>query len=219
MDIRFTLRALAAAVSFLVLSHLAGCASGGMGFFVTSSGPGKGADLDGLSGADKQCQSLAAAVGAGQSTWHAYLSTSAVGGAPAVNARDRIGTGPWRNAKGVVVARSVEQLHAANNLNKQTALTEKGEVVNGQGDTPNTHDILTGSQPDGRAFAVGQDITCGNWTSSQDGSAMVGHSDRVGLKDDEPSRSWNSSHPSRGCGPEALASSGGTGRFYCFAVR
>ncbi|TMH00588.1 MAG: lectin, partial [Betaproteobacteria bacterium] len=166
-------------------------------------------------GADKQCQTLAAAAGAGGRTWHAYLSTTGAGG---VNARDRIGRGPWKNAKGVVVADSVEQLHSANNnLTKQTALTEKGELVNGRTDTPNMHDILTGSQPDGRAFPPDKDTTCSNWTSSGEGSAMVGHHDRQGLRDDEPSRSWNSSHASRGCSQEGLKSTGGNGLLYCFA--
>ena len=188
-----------------------------MSFFVSSAGPGRGADLGGLAGADRQCQTLASAAGAGGHSWHAYLSTTAQGGA--VNARERIGRGPWRNAKGVVVASDVEQLHGpANNLNKQTALNEKGEVVNGRGDTPNMHDILTGSQPDGRAFTSGPDMTCGNWTQSGEGTAMLGHHDRLGLRDDEPSRSWNSSHPSRGCSQEALRSTGGAGLLYCFAA-
>lgn len=191
----------------------------GMTFFVTSTGSGKGADLGGLTGADKQCQDLAAAVGAGNLTWHAYLSATAAGGAAAVNARDRIGRGPWQNAKGVVIAKSVDDLHSAsNNLSKQTALTEKGEMVKGRGDTPNEHDILTGSSPDGRAMTGNTDTTCGNWTLSGAGAAIVGHSDRQGLRDDEPSRSWNSSHPSRGCSQDNLRGSGGAGYFYCFAV-
>jgi hypothetical protein len=190
-----------------------------MSFFVTSTGGGRGADLGGLAGADRQCQSLAAAVGAGQRSWHAYLSTSAAPGVPAVNARDRIGRGPWHNAKGVLIARDVEQLHGTNNISKQTALTEKGDVVNGYGDTPNMHDILTGSQPDGRAFSGGdKDMTCANWTSSGDGSAMLGHHDRTGTAPDETARSWNSSHPSRGCSQEGLRSTGGNGLLYCFAV-
>jgi hypothetical protein len=193
-----------------------------MTFFITSVGSGKGGDLGGLAGADRHCQALAQAVGAGDRTWHAYLSTSASGGQPAVNARDRIGQGPWQNAKGVVIARDVDELHGPNNLNKQTALTEKGEPVNGRGDTPNMHDILTGSQPDGRAFAGGDDRTCQNWTSSGEGAAMVGHHDRQGLRDDDASKSWNASHPSRGtgggCSQEALRSTGGNGLFYCFAV-
>jgi hypothetical protein len=193
-----------------------------MTFFVTSVGSGKGADLGGLQGADQHCQALAQAAGAGSHTWHAYLSTSAAGGEAAVNARDRIGKGPWKNAKGVVIAKDVDELHGNNNLNKQTALTEKGEPVNGRGDTPNMHDMLTGSQPDGRAFAGGDDRTCHNWTSSGEGAAMVGHHDRQGLRDDEASKSWNSSHLSRGpgggCSQEALRSTGGNGLFYCFAV-
>ena len=186
-----------------------------MTFFVTSIGSGKGADFGGLAGADKHCQSLAAAVGAGNRTWRAYLSTS---GPQAVSARDRIGPGPWQNAKGVVVAKTVDELHGSNNLSKQTALNEKGAMVNGRGDTPNMHDILTGSQPDGRAFPGSDDTTCGNWTKSGDGAAQVGHHDRIGLRDDEPSRSWNSSHPSRGCSDDALRSSGGAGLLYCFAA-
>jgi hypothetical protein len=191
----------------------------GMTFFVTSAGPGKGADLGGLAGADQLCQSLAGAAGAGGRTWRAYLSASAAGGQPAVNARDRIGRGPWQNAKGVVIARDVDDLHSANNkLTKDTAVTEKGDPVKGRGDTPNMHDILTGSQADGRAFAGDQDMTCGNWTKSGEGAAMVGHHDRIGLRDDEASRSWNASHPSRGCSQDALRSSGGAGLIYCFAA-
>jgi hypothetical protein len=194
-----------------------------MTFFVTSIGVGNGADLGGLAGADKHCQSLAVAVGAGGHTWHAYLSTSAADGAPAVNARDRIGAGPWKNAKGVVVAKSVDDLHSAsNNLTKQTSLNETGGVVNGRGDTPNMHDALTGTQPDGRAFAGTEDRTCKNWTSSTSGSAMLGHIDRQGLRDDDASKSWNSSHPSRGpgggCSQDDLKSTGGAGLFYCFAA-
>ena len=194
-----------------------------MTFFVTSSGVGKGADLGGLEGADRHCQQLAQAAGAGGKTWHAYLSIQAVGGATAVNARDRIGKGPWQNAKGVVVAKSVDDLHGDNNnLTKQTALSEKGEVINGRGDTPNRHDVLTGSQPDGRAFPPGEDRTCGNWTKSGQGSAMLGHHDRMGLNDSAPMKSWNSSHPSRGsdggCSQADLKSTGGDGLLYCFAV-
>jgi hypothetical protein len=189
-----------------------------MTFFVTSVGSGKGADLGGLAGADKQCQLLAQAVGAGNRTWHAYLSNSAAEGQPAVNARDRIGRGPWQNAKGVVIAKDVDDLHGKNNINKETALSEKGERINARGDKPNMHDIVTGSQPDGRAFSGNEDMTCRNWTSSTEGAAMVGHHDRQGLRDDESSRSWNSSHPSRGCSQDALRGSGGNGLFYCFAV-
>jgi hypothetical protein len=193
-----------------------------MSFFVTSAGSSKGADLGGLAGADQICQRLAQSAGAGNRTWHAYLSTQAADGQPAINARDRIGRGPWQNAKGVVVAKDVDELHGNNNLTKQTGLTEKGDVVNGRGDTPNRHDALTGTQPDGRAFPAGDDKTCHNWTSSTQGAAMVGHIDRQGLRDDEASRSWNSSHLSRrpdgGCSQADLRSTGGDGLFYCFAA-
>ena len=193
---------------------------GDMGFFITSAGPGKGADLGGLAGADKICQMLAQAAGAGGKAWRAYLSTQGPG---AVNARDRIGSGPWQNAKGVVIAKDVADLHGKNNVSKETAVTETGNVVNGRGDTPNMHDILTGSQPDGTAFAAAEDRTCGNWTKSGQGSAMVGHHDRQGLRDDDASKSWNSSHPSRGpeggCSQSDLKSTGGNGLFYCFATK
>ena len=187
-----------------------------MTFFVTSHGVGKGADLGGLAGADAHCAALAQSAGATAKTWRAYLSTQ---GAGAVNARDRIGKGPWSNAKGVVIATDVAQLHGNNNLTKQTALSEKGEIINGRGDTPNRHDILTGSQPDGIAFTDAQDHTCKNWTSGTDGSAMLGHADRMGLREDAESHSWNSSHPSRGCTQDGLRSTGGDGLLYCFAVR
>ena len=186
-----------------------------MSFFVTSTNSGNGADLGGLAGADKLCQSLAEAAGAGGKTWHAYLSTQ---GGKAVNARDRIGKGPWRNARGEVIAKSVDDLHSpGNKLNKQTALTEKGGVVNGRGDTPNMHDILTGSSADGRAAPDSLDMTCGNWTGNGAGSAWVGHHDRQG-GGDRPT-SWNSAHRSRGCSQQNLQASGGNGLFYCFAVR
>jgi len=192
---------------------------GGMSFFVTSTPLGKGADLGGLEGADRHCQALAQAARGGGKTWHAYLSTQ---GAGAVNARDRIGRGPWTNAKGVVIAKDVAELHGTNNLTKQTALTEKGDVVNGRGDTPNMHDVLTGSQPDGTAFPAGEDRTCGNWTKSGQGVAMVGHSDRTGLDESAAAKSWNSSHPSRGlgggCSQDDLKSTGGNGLLYCFAT-
>jgi hypothetical protein len=186
-----------------------------MTFFVTSHGPGKGADLGGLAGADAHCAALAQSAGATAKTWHAYLSTQ---GSGAVNARDRIGKGPWTNAKGAVIATDVTQLHGNNNLTKQTALSEKGEIINGRGDTPNRHDILTGSQPDGTAFTDAQDHTCKNWTSSTDGSAMLGHADRMGLREDAESHSWNSSHASRGCTQDGLRSTGGDGLLYCFAT-
>lgn len=189
----------------------------GLSFFITSAGPGNGANLGGLAGADEHCRRLAAAVGAGMRTWRAYLSTSARSGQPAVNARDRIGQGPWYNAQGVMVARNVAELHGeSNNLGKQTSLNERGEVVNGRGDTPNRHDILTGSQLDGTAFAGADDRTCQNWTSAGEGSAQVGHHDRQG-GGDNPS-SWNSAHASRGCSEANLQGTGGDGLFYCFAI-
>jgi hypothetical protein len=208
------------AVLALGLSAQVNAQQANMTFFVTSAGPGKGADLGGLEGADRHCQQLAQAAGAGGKTWRAYLSTQ---GAGAVNARDRIGRGPWQNAKGEAIAQNVDDLHSANNkITKQTALDEKGQGVNARGDTPNKHDMLTGSQPDGRAFAAGDDRTCGNWTKSGAGAAMVGHHDRQGLRDDDASRSWNSSHPSRGpdggCSQADLRSTGGDGLFYCFAT-
>ena len=193
-----------------------------MGFFVTSSGLGKGADLGGLSGADAHCQKLASAVGAGNRTWRAYLSTQAANGQPAVNARDRIGTGPWANAKGQIVARDVAHLHGdvieqarlGNNLSRTTVITEKGEPVKGAGDKPNEHDILTGSKADGTAFTDAADHTCKNYTSSAaDGSAQVGHFDRTG----GGNTSWNSAHGSRGCSQENLVGTGGAGLLYCFA--
>jgi len=193
--------------------------AGDMSFFVSGAGSGKGGDLGGLAGADRICKTLAEAAGAGGRTWRAYLSTQ---GSGAVNARDRIGSGPWVNAKGIVIAKNLTELHGVNNLNKQTALTEKGEVVKGRGDTPNMHDILTGSKPDGTAFGVDADRTCANWTSSGAGAAMVGHSDRIGLDESAPMKSWNSSHPSRGpgggCSQDDLKSTGGAGLLYCFAA-
>ena len=220
--VRFSAFALTATL-VLGMSAVVSAQQANMSFFVTSAGSGKGADLGGLAGADRLCQQLAQAVGAGSHTWHAYLSTQADDGQTAVNARDRIGRGPWQNSKGVVVAKDVEELHGANNLTKQTDLTEKGDVVNGRGDTPNKHDALTGSQPDGKAFPPGEDKTCHNWTSSTQGTAIVGHIDRQGLRDDDASKSWNSSHPSRGpdggCSQADLRSTGGDGLFYCFAAQ
>jgi hypothetical protein len=192
-----------------------------MTFFVTSVGLGDGANLGGLAGADAHCQKLAAAAGAGDRTWRAYLSASPMEGKPAVNARDRIGTGPWHNFRGTMVARDLAHLHGdtlelarlGNLITKNNALTEKGELVNGVGDKPNMHDILTGTQPDGRAYTDGADHTCKNWTSNGEGSAQVGHHDRNG-----GGISWNSVHPSRGCSQENLVATGGAGLFYCFAV-
>ncbi|MBM3222359.1 MAG: lectin [Candidatus Tectomicrobia bacterium] len=217
---RYTLMAAIAALALSPLAYVE-AQPADMSFFITSVGSGKGADLGGLKGADQHCQTLAQAVGAGSRTWRAYLSTSPADGQPAVNARDRVGKGPWKNAKGEVIAKDVDELHGTNNLTKQTALNEKGETVNGRGDTPNMHDILTGSQADGRAFTGSDDMTCKNWTSSGEGAAMVGHHGRQGLRDDDASKSWNTSHPSRGpsggCSQDALRGTGGNGLFYCFA--
>jgi hypothetical protein len=190
-----------------------------MTFFVTSTGKGQGADLGGLEGADAHCNQLAKAAGSKRTNWKAYLSTTGTGNAMGVNARERIGKGPWRNAKGVVVAKNLSDLHSDQvNINRSTALTEKGEPVKGRGDTPNEHDILTGSDPMGRYSTAGGDTTCGNWTKSGEGSAIVGHHDRSGLNEAWHSKSWNSSHGSRGCSQDNLRSSGGAGYFYCFAA-
>ena len=203
---------------------LGACSTGGsplpsdMTFFVTSANPGKGGDLGGLVGADMYCQQLAGNVGAGRRTWHAYLSNSAMNGRAAVNARDRIGRGPWQNAKGAVIANSVEELHSdGNKLGKQTDLNERGEIISGRGDEVNMHDILTGSTAEGRAFEGDQDMTCGNWTKSSGGSAMLGHHDRMGLTDTSEAKSWNSSHPSKACDMDSLKATGGAGLMYCFA--
>jgi hypothetical protein len=187
-----------------------------LGFFITSAGPGDGANLGGLAGADAHCQKLAAAAGAGSRTWRAYLSGTE--GGKTVNARDRIGTGPWYNAKGVLIAQNVADLHAdPNKLTKETQLTEKGAVVNGRGDKPNTHDILTGSNLDGTAFTDGADHTCNNWTSNSTGSAQVGHHDRQGGGANP--NSWNNAHASKGCSQSDLVGTGGAGLFYCFAAK
>src|SRR3954469_25386732 len=219
---RACLAAIAAGALVVGGAQSARAQSAATSFFVTSTGIGNGGNLGGLAGADNYCQQLAQAAGAGAKTWRAYLSTQAADGKPAENARDRIGKGPWQNAKGQVVAKDAAELHGANNLTKQTALSEKGEVINGRGDTPNRHDVLTGSQPDGTAFAGADDRTCKNWTSSTQGAATVGHSDRIGLRDDDASKSWNSSHPSHGsdggCSQNDLKSTGGDGLFYCFAA-
>ena len=188
-----------------------------MSFFVTSASQGKGGDLGGLRGADGHCQALAQAMGAGSKTWRAYLSTQPTGAASAVNARDRIGAGPWYNAKGMQIAANLQDLHSDNNkINKTTALNEKGNIVNGRGDTPNQHDILTGSQHDGTAFSAGDDKTCHNWTSSTEGSAIVGHTDLIG--NTQGPNFWNFSHGTPGCGVPDLARVGGAGFLYCFAV-
>jgi hypothetical protein len=189
-----------------------------MTFFVTSIGPGKGADLGGLAGADEHCQKLAVAVGAGGKTWRAYLSTNAAGGS--VNARDRIGRGPWQNFKGEVVAKDAEDLHSDNNkLNADNSLTERGSKISGFGMTPNWHDVLTGSNMEGRAWAGNFNLTCNNWTSSTFGSASVGHIDRRGGADTVFQKSWNSAHMSRACSQPDLVATGGNGLFYCFAAQ
>jgi hypothetical protein len=217
--------AVPACLAFVVIAAPpAGAQTADASFFVTSNGIGNGGNLGGLAGADNHCQTLAQAAGFGApKTWRAYLSTQTADGQPVVNARDRIGKGPWKNVKGVVVAKDVADLHSAGDaLTKQTALSEKGERINGRGDTPNRHDVLTGSQADGTAFAAGEDRTCKNWTSSTQGAAMLGHSDRLGLRDDDASKSWNSSHPSRGpdagCSQADLKSTGGDGLLYRFAA-
>lgn len=212
-----------AAATVLASLAVVGCTTGmqaqpPMSFFVTSVGKGNGADLGGLAGADAHCQALAKAAGSTYTTWRAYLSTTLPGGDAGANARDRIGNGPWYNAKGVMVAQNLEELHGNNNVNKQTALTEKGAVVSGRGDPVNNHDILTGADPDGNFSTAGGDTTCGNWTKSADGSAIVGHHDRIGLKDTRHMKAWNSSHGTIGCSQDALRKTGGAGLFYCFAV-
>jgi hypothetical protein len=214
--------------AFAVTALLSAVAATGVGaqqqppmtFFITSVGKGNGADLGGLDGADAHCAALAKAAGSTITAWRAYLSTTAPAGDEGVNARDRIGKGPWHNAKGVLIAKSVADLHSDEvALSKQTALTEKGDVITGSGEQPNMHDILTGSDPDGRYSTAGGDTTCGNWAKSAEGSAIVGHHDRIGLKKTtRHMRSWNSSHGSRGCSQDLLKASGGAGLFYCFAV-
>jgi hypothetical protein len=203
------------AIALMAPSAPAVTAQGNLSFFITSAGPGKGADLGGLAGADAHCQALGKAAGAGNRVWRAYLSTTAANGQPAVNAKDRIGSGPWFNAKGVQVAANVADLHSDNNkLSKENSLTEKGAVVNGRGDKPNQHDILTGSNLDGTV----SDATCNNWTSSAgDGSATVGHHDRQGGGTNPTS--WHSAHPSKGCGLDNLRATGGEAYFYCFAAK
>jgi hypothetical protein len=208
----------------IAAAALAGCASmlqPGMSFFITGSNPSGGTgNLGGLAGADAHCEKLAAAAGHGGKGWRAYLSTQAVGGAPAVNARDRIGTGPWFNAKGVMVAHNLAELHGVNTINKETALTETGAVVPARPDPQNLHDILTGSMPDGTAMPAGRDATCSNWTSNTTGGAMVGHHNRGGTNPDPVANvSWNSSHVTPGCDAASLTRVGGAGYFYCFASK
>lgn len=211
---------LAAIASSALMSTAAQAQQSAMTFFVTSVGSGKGADLGGLQGADAHCAELAKAAGSAKTNWHAYLSTtSASNSTPGINARDRIGKGPWQNAKGVVIAKNVADLHSpSNNLNKQTALTEKGETVSGRGDPVNTHDMLTGSDTGGYYSTALGDTTCSNWTNSGEGSAIVGHHDRQGVNDSHQMHAWNSSHGSRGCSQENLKSTGGAGLYYCFVA-
>ena len=210
----FKIAALAA--TSVLLASCASMSGNPTSFFLTSKNPGQGANFGGLAGADAHCQALATSAGMGGKTWRAYLSTQ---GAGAVNARDRIGRGPWQNAKGVVVATSVDDLHSPNNkMSKANSLTEKGEVISGRGDPVNLHDILTGSTPDGRTSPNAGDTTCGNWTQGGAGSAIVGHHDRMGLDTLPPALSWNSSHGTRGCGMDALRATGGGGLLYCFAT-
>lgn len=219
-----------ASLTVLCIAGLTACAfppagPQGMTFFVTSTGVGNGGDLGGLEGADKHCQSLASAAGSKDRTWRAYLSTQApkLADPGFVNARDRIGNGPWQNARGELIAYNVAELHSAtNNITKQSALDENGKAVNGRGDTPNKHDILTGSRADGTAFpgAPFADMSCGNWTKSgAEGSAMTGHHDRVGPIAASWASSWNSTHPTLGCSPEKIRPTGGDALFYCFAVK
>lgn len=210
-----------AAAAVLALSGGAASAQqADMSFFITSVGLGQGANLGGLAGADAHCQALAEAAGAGAKIWQAYLSTQEADGTPAVNARDRIGAGPWMNAAGVVIASDVDNLHGENNLTKETALNETGTMVNGRGDEPNQHDILTGTQADGTAFPAGDDMTCGNWTlGAAEGAAMTGHHDRKGPETLPTGTSWNAAHATRGgCSQEALVGTGGAGLLYCFAI-
>ncbi len=204
----------ASALALACFTSVIGAQNNSMSFFITSVGSGNGANLGGLEGADAHCAALATAVGAGGKTWRAYLSTQGAGG---VNARDRIGTGPWFNAKGVQIAANVDELHSEAALTgKENSLTEAGNMVKGRGDEPNQHDILTGSQADGTAFTDGTDHTCNNWTSSSEGTAAVGHFDRQGGGANPTS--WNSAHSSRSCSQEDLIATGGNGYFYCFAT-
>jgi hypothetical protein len=221
---RFGVSALVATAVALLGACATTPSTGPMSFFVTSAGTGNGADLGGLAGADAHCQKLASAAGAGAKTWRAYLSvpgafpSAGKPGVPSINARDRIGSGPWYNAKGVLIARNLDHLHDGDRISKETALDERGNVVKGRGDNPNEHDMLTGSRADGTAFAPQTDTTCKAWTSSSEGSAIVGHHDRLAPMPDNWGKSWNFSHQSAGCSQEALIRTGGAGRFYCFAI-
>jgi hypothetical protein len=220
MTTKLTLSILAsAALLSLAGAGISQAQQNNMTFFVTSVGSGKGGDLGGLQGADAHCQTLATAAGAGGKTWRAYLSSATPPGGQPTNARDRIGNGPWQNAKGVVVAKDVADLHANPNITKETLLDEKGERIKVRGDTPNMHDMLTGSTLEGRAFPANINLTCNNWSSSTFGSAMLGHGDREGIADTVYQHSWNSSHMSRDCTQPGLVATGGNGLFYCFAAQ
>ena len=217
--LKFTILASAALLS-LAGAGVLQAQQNNMSFFVTSVGSGKGGDLGGLAGADAHCQALATAAGAGTKTWRAYLSSNTPPGGQATNARDRIGNGPWQNAKGAVVAKDVNDLHGGNpNINKETLLDEKGERIKVRGDTPNMHDMLTGSTMEGRAFPANLNLTCNNWSSSTFGTAMLGHGDREGIADTVYQHSWVSSHMSRDCTQPGLVATGGNGLFYCFAAQ
>jgi hypothetical protein len=223
VKIRITTCVMAAAAPLFLAGELAAQQAPpqfpNMTFFITSTGGPKGADYGGIVGADAHCQALATRAGAGGKTWRAYLSVQAAGGATAVNARDRIGKGPWVNAAGLQIAANVDDLHSANNkIDTENGLAENGRRIPSRLFVVNQHDILTGSDENGRALPADKDMTCGNWTKSGDGAAMVGHHDRMGLRDDAPSKSWNASHPSRGCSADQLKSSGGAGLIYCFAA-
>ena len=214
----FTTLSAISLLAVLGASSMAFADAASMSFFTTSVGKGDGANLGGLEGADAHCAALAQAAGSPKTTWKAYLSTTAPKGDAGINARDRIGKGPWQNVKGAVVANTVDELHSDTaNLTKETALNEKGEMVMGRGDATNMHDTLTGSDPQGLYSTAGGDTTCKNWTSNTEGSAIVGHHDRIGLKDTRHMTSWNSSHGSAGCSQEALVKTGGAGLYYCFA--
>lgn len=208
-----------ASAALLALAGTAQAQQSGMTFFVTSVGPGNGGDLGGIEGADAHCQKLAAAAGAGDKTWRAYLSSNTPASGPAINARDRIGKGPWQNAKGAVIAKNVDDLHANPNINKETLLDEKGERIKVRGDTPNMHDMLTGSDMQGRAYPSNMNLTCNNWKSSSYGSAMLGHGDREGIADTVYQHSPFAAHMSRDCSQAGLIATGGNGLFYCFAVQ
>jgi len=218
MNNRFWGSAIFAGVSVCLVAGVQAQPANNMSFFITSVGKGDGANLGGLAGADAHCATLAKAAGSTKANWRAYLSTSPAQGGPApVDARDRIGKGPWANAKGVTIARNVDDLHSAK-LTKDMLLNEKGQLVNGAGDTPNTHDMLTGSDTAGRYLPISTDTTCKNWTSNGEGSAMLGHHDGKGPNANRNFSSWNTAHMSKSCSQPDLVATGGAGLFYCFAA-